>query len=75
MNMILLSETSGYRVYAEVLKPLHPKDAVCLKIHTQWEDAKDPEGLQNKLSLMIDKKALSNLETLLSVISKQLREK
>lgn len=62
---IELSNVDGFRTYA-CLEPVeHPVGYHSLKVITQWQTAKDPNGEQTKCHLLLSPSALNNLRELI----------
>jgi hypothetical protein len=49
----LIQSNGGYTVYAEIREAISPKGLVELRVLTQWDNAKDPEDVQVKFSMML----------------------
>lgn len=65
---ILLSKTDDFEILAEIVKPIKPESKVYIKVLTRWLNAKDPEDLHTKFSMLVDKKSVKNLQTLVDKI-------
>ena len=70
---ILLSKTEDFEIFAEISIPLKPQGSVSLKILTRWLNAKNPEDCQAKFSMLLDREAVNNMETLIKHIKKELK--
>ena len=61
----LISKNSAYSVLAEIIQPIAPTDVVQLKFYTQWEDAKNPNELHEKFSMMLAEEDRLRLKAIL----------
>ena len=60
----LLSETNGYKVFAEISEGEYNIGKMQLSFYTQYNDAKDPEALQHKFSMLLTSEEIGRLAQL-----------
>jgi hypothetical protein len=61
----LISDNGGYKLYAELVKPMRDTGQVQLKFSTQWEGSKNPEEFQSMFEAMLTAEELDRLKNLL----------
>lgn len=58
----LISDDNGYKTYLEIRPCINPAELVEMRILTQWDNAKDPDAFQVKVSLILTPDARQKLK-------------
>jgi hypothetical protein len=61
----LISNNGGYKLYAEIVKPVRDVGQVQLRFTSQWNTAKNPDEFQTRFETMLTVKELSVLKSML----------
>lgn len=61
----LISDTSGYRVMAELREVQIPENLIQLRFLTQWDHAKNPKGEQVKFEMLLTPEQRERLKNIL----------
>jgi hypothetical protein len=58
----LLYDGGDYKLWGYITRPAQPAGSMHLKIASTWANAKDPEGEQNQLDMMLDQNTINNFK-------------
>ena len=61
----LISDTNGYQVYVETIKPSYDIGKSSVVFYTKWKDSKNPEEFQKKFEMLLSDEELNWLRIIL----------